>query len=56
MGSHSVNVEGDLVKVRLSKDNQVLERIKHDTSGGHGHDGHGHGQGGLNLERVKQAF
>jgi hypothetical protein len=55
MGSHSVNVEGDLTKVRLSKDNERLEEIKHKTDDGHGH-GHGHGGNGIDFERVKLGF
>ncbi|KAL4479478.1 hypothetical protein ABPG72_011800 [Tetrahymena utriculariae] len=60
MGSHSVNVEGDLVKTRLSSSGSYLEKIKQNTGGDHGHGDHGHGHGhgdvSLDLERVKKAF
>lgn len=48
MGSHSVNVEGDITKVRLSAQGAEIERIKHHS------DGHGHSD--LNFERTKKAF
>ena len=52
MGSHSVNVEGDLTKTRLSSNGQFLEKIKQSTSG---HDHHGN-DSGPDFERTKNAF
>lgn len=59
MGSHSVNVEGDLTKTRLSSSGAHLEKIRQNAGGDHGHGnggGHGHHEGALDIERVKKAY
>lgn len=54
MGSHHVNLEGDLKKIRLDQNQKVMETIDA-LKGGHGDHGHDH-HGQVNIDRIVQAF
>lgn len=59
MGSHSVNLEGDLGKYRVDKNNKVIEKLSFIGKDGsaHEHAGHAHDQANtLDMDKVKKAF
>ncbi|KRX08122.1 hypothetical protein PPERSA_01667 [Pseudocohnilembus persalinus] len=57
MGSHHVNLVGDLKKIRIDKNEKVIEEINAISKKGDDHSGHSHDQSSsLDLERAKKAF